>query len=57
MKDAFSAHPELLTTDATYKLLQLGFPLYLMLSEDSNGQSELVAACILVIEDFDRSNG
>ena len=53
MKDAFSAYPELLCTDATYKLLQLGFPLYLMLCEDSNGQSELVAACILVTEDFD----
>ncbi len=53
MKAAFSAYPELLCMDATYKLLQLGFPLYLMLCEDSNGQSEVVAACLLVTEDAD----
>lgn len=53
MKDAFKAFPELVCTDATYKLLQVGFPLYIMLCEDSNGQSEIVAACLLVIEDAD----
>ena len=31
MKDAFNAYPELLCIDATYKLVQLGLSLYLML--------------------------
>ena len=38
--------PELLCLDATYKLLDLRLPIYLMLVEDSNGQSEIVAVCI-----------
>ena len=51
MKEAFSAYPELLCMDAMYKLLELGLPTYIMLSEDSNGQSEIVAVCLLVTED------
>ena len=39
--------------DATYKLLELGLPVYLMLSEDANGQSEVIAVCLLVQEDAD----
>ncbi len=50
MCDVFDAYPELLCVDATYKLLDLRLPVYLMLSEDSNGQSEIVAVCILVTE-------
>lgn len=53
MKDAFKAYPELLCIDATYKLLELGLPVYIMVSEDSNGQSEIVAVCLLVSEDAD----
>ena len=34
MKEAFKAYPELVCFDATYKLLELGFPVYLMLCED-----------------------
>ena len=51
MIQAFHAYPELLCLDATYKLLDLRLPIYLMLVEDSNGQSEIVAVCILVSED------
>ena len=51
MKNAFQAYPELLCLDATYKLLELGLPVYLMLCEDSNGLSEIVCACLLVSED------
>lgn len=51
MKEAFQAYPELVCIDATYKLLELGLPVYLMLCEDSNGQSEIVAVCLLVTED------
>ena len=47
----FQAYPELLCIDATYKLLNLGLPTYLFLSEDSNGQSEIVAVSLLVSED------
>lgn len=36
MKEAFRAYPELVCIDATYKLLDLGLPVYLMLVEDSN---------------------
>lgn len=51
MKSAFKAYPELLCIDATYKLLELGLPVYILVCEDSNGQSEIVAACLLVAED------
>ena len=33
------------------KLLNLGLPGYLLLCEDSNGQSEIVAVCLPVSED------
>ena len=45
MKEAFAAYPELICLDATYKLLELGLPVYLMLCEDSNGQSEIICVC------------
>ena len=51
MRGTFKAYPELLCVDATDKLLELGLPVYLMLSEDSNGQSEVTAVCLLVQED------
>ena len=38
--EVFQAYPELVCIDATYKLLELGLPVNLMLCEDSNGQSE-----------------
>lgn len=44
MKSIFSAYPELLCVDATLKLLDLRLPLYIMLVEDLNGQSEVAAA-------------
>ena len=50
MKESFTAFPELVCIDATYKLLELGLPVYIMMCVDSNGQTEVVAACILVSE-------
>ena len=50
MKKAFDAYPEILFIDATYKLLELRFPLYIILIEDGNGQSEIVAAFLLLEE-------
>ena len=51
MKDVLKAYPALLCIDATYKFLELGLPVYIMLCEDSNGQSEVIATCLLVAED------
>lgn len=51
MRDAFQAYPEIVFVDVTYKLLELGVLTYLLLCEDSNGQSEIVGVCLLVCED------
>ena len=48
MKKTFDAYPEILFIDATYKLLELRFPLYIILIEDGNGQSEIAAAFLLL---------
>ena len=50
MKKAFDAYTEILFIDATYKLLELRFPLYIILIEDGNGQSEIAAAFLLLEE-------
>ncbi len=54
MKEIFSAYPELICVDATYKLLELRFPLYIILVEDGNGCSE-VAAAFLLLEETEES--
>ena len=53
MKQCFHAYPEVVFLDATYKLLEIGIPIYLLLCEDSNGTSEIVFACLLVKEDHE----
>ena len=50
MRHIFAAYPELLCLDATYKLVNLRFPLYVLLVEDGNGQSEVVGAFLLLEE-------
>ena len=50
MRDIFSAYPELVCVDATYKLLELRFPVYMMLVEDGNSQSEIAAMFMLLEE-------
>lgn len=50
MKQVFSSYPELICIDATYKLLELRFPVYIMLVEDGNGQSEIAAVFLLMEE-------
>ena len=50
MRQVFKAYPELLCVDATYKLLELRLPLYILLVEDGNGQSEVAAAFLLLEE-------
>lgn len=50
MKRIFAAYPELLYMDATYKLVNLRFPFYILLVEDGNRQSEVAAAFLLLEE-------
>ena len=50
MKITFSSYPEILLIDATYKRNELRMPLFLMLIVDGNGQSEIVAAFLTVLE-------
>ena len=50
MKSTFSAFPEVLLIDATYKLTDLRMPVYLMMVVDGNGQSEIVCVFITVLE-------
>ena len=51
MRQTFDAYPEIVFLDATYKLLNLQFPVYLFVCEDSNGLSEIVGMGMLVTED------
>ena len=51
MKQSFTSYSEIVFIDATYKLLEIGVPTYLMLCEDSNGLSEIVFVCLLISED------
>lgn len=45
------AYPEFICIDATYKLLNIGAPLYIILNEDGNGESCIIAVAVLIKED------
>lgn len=49
-KSVFAAFPEVVLVDATYKLLDLRMPVYLWLSIDGNGQSEIVRVFLAALE-------
>ena len=51
MKQTFSAFPEIFFLDATYKLLELQFPVYIFACEDSNGATHIVGLAALFTED------
>ena len=51
MKTTFKKFPEVILLDATHKTNDLRMPLYLMLTVDSNGESEVVAAFIVTNEE------
>ena len=54
MNNCFNSYLEIVFIEVTYKLLDNNnTPLYVMLVEDSNGQSEIVFTCLLVHEDHD----
>lgn len=50
MRQMYSKFPELLLVDATYKLLELTMPVYLILCVDDEGLSEIVGMFILAEE-------
>ena len=51
MRETFAAFPEILFVDATYKLLDLQFPVYIFACEDSNGSTEIGGMGMLMTED------
>ena len=51
MKNTFAAYPELVFIDATYKLNDLRMPVYLMVVEDGNGESEVIGIWVVRQED------
>ena len=50
MKQVFAAYPQLVCVDATYMLLKLRFPVYVMLIEDGNSLSKIAAMFLLLEE-------
>ena len=51
MQRTFASYPELLLIDATYKLNDLNMPLYVLMSVDGNGESEIVCLWLTQFED------
>ena len=51
MRDIYRKYPEILFVDATYKLNELRMPLYVLLAEDGNGESHIVAVWLITSED------
>ena len=53
MKIMFNKYPEMIIVDATYKLLDLRLPVYLILAIDENGFSEIVGLFLVEEESKD----
>ncbi|XP_065684306.1 uncharacterized protein LOC124807723 [Hydra vulgaris] len=51
MHCAYNSYPEFLCFDATYKLLQIRLPVYIILCEDSCGESKVAAVGLITNED------
>ena len=51
MEEAFSAYPEIVCIDATYKLTEFRIPVYILLVEDGMGLSEIAGVALLATED------
>ncbi|XP_047145569.2 uncharacterized protein LOC124818598 [Hydra vulgaris] len=51
MHSVYNAYPEFLCMDATYKLLEIRLPVYILLCEDGAGESEIAAVGLLTHED------
>ena len=53
MRQVFAEYPEFLCVDATYKVNDLRMPLYLLIVENGNGQSEIVGIWVVANETED----
>ncbi|XP_050055993.1 uncharacterized protein LOC126549742 isoform X4 [Aphis gossypii] len=53
MQNIFEAFPEVVFADATYKLNNLRIPLYVLMVEDGNGESEVAALGLMTNEEKD----
>ena len=51
IREMYASFPEMLFVDATHKLNELRITLYIVLTEDGNGESEIVAVWLVVNED------
>ncbi|XP_015109529.1 uncharacterized protein LOC107036238 [Diachasma alloeum] len=51
MRRSFAAWPEIVAIDGTYSLLDSNLTVMLMVVEDSNAQSEIIAVGLLAVED------
>lgn len=51
MREIYQNYPEILFVDAMYKLIELRMPLYVLLAEDGNGESHIVAVWLITSED------
>ncbi|XP_047140225.1 uncharacterized protein LOC124815512 [Hydra vulgaris] len=51
MHSVYNAYPEFLCMDATYRLLEVRLPVYILLCEDGAGESEIAAVGLLARED------
>ncbi|KAH9380741.1 hypothetical protein HPB48_008877 [Haemaphysalis longicornis] len=52
-KKSFGDHPEIIFIDATYKLLETRMSCFLVIVEDGNGDSKIVAAGLFATEEGD----
>lgn len=51
MQNSMMAWPELVAIDGTYKLNNRNLILWLWITEDSNGESEIVGSALITSED------
>ena len=51
MIEKYTRFPEMLFIDATHKLNELRMPLYVLLVEDGNGESQIVSLWLVASED------
>ena len=50
MKLFYESYPEFICADSTYKLLDIRVPVFVLMAEDINGQSEVIAIGLLLMK-------
>lgn len=51
MNAFYEAYPQFICADSTYKLLDIRIPVFVLMAENGNGQSEVIGIGLLVNED------